>query len=147
MSYFIEKDEWWQYFDLVSQIEVVMANLQDPPTQALLAAAKVAVNQFAVIPLVYMPLFFVISGALGGLDIPKSIARARSLYVPLLQRSYLFWVPLQFFTFLVLPVDYQIPFVCAASLCWTIILSSIGGTPSVSQSNIVAYESVESESL
>ena len=147
VSYFIEKDEWWQYFDLVSQIETVMEKLQDPPTHSLLAAAKVAVNQFAIIPFVYMPLFFAITGALGGLDIDKSIARARSLYVPLLQRNYLFWLPVQFFQFLVLPADYQIPFVCAASLCWTVILSSIGGTPSVSQSTIVAYESVEGEEL
>lgn len=143
VSYFIEKDEWWQYFDLVSQIETVVERLQDPPTQQILAAAKVAVNQFVVIPLVYMPLFFSITGALGGLDIPKSIARARELYLPLLQRNYFFWLPLQFFQFLVLPADYQIPFVCMASLCWTIILSSIGGTP---KSNIVAYESVENES-
>jgi hypothetical protein len=147
VSYFIEKDEWWQYFDLVSQIETVMEKLQDPPTQTLLAAAKVAVNQFAIIPLVYMPLFFATTGALGGLDIDKSIARARSLYVPLLQRNYLFWLPVQFFQFLVLPADYQIPFVCAASLCWTVILSSIGGTPSASPSSIVAYESVENNDL
>ncbi len=132
---------------MVSQIETVMEKLQDPPTQTLLAAAKVAVNQFAIIPLVYMPLFFATTGALGGLDIDKSIARARSLYVPLLQRNYLFWLPVQFFQFLVLPADYQIPFVCAASLCWTVILSSIGGTPSASPSSIVAYESVENNDL
>lgn len=140
VSYFVEQDEWWKYFDLASQIENIMATLQDPPTTEILAAAKVAVNQFLVIPFVYMPLFFAITGALGGLDIPKSIARARSLYMPILQRNYLYWLPVQFGQFLFVPMDYQITYVCVASLIWTIILSSIGGTPSTSPSTIVAYE-------
>lgn len=145
VTYFVEKEEWWQYFDLVSQIEKVMATLKDPPSQEMVAAAKLAVNQFLVIPLLYMPLFFGITGALGGLDVSKSIARARSLYVPILQRNYFFWLPIQFIQFLFLPVDYQIPFVCAASLCWTIILSSIGGSPTVAPSSIVTYETAEAD--
>jgi hypothetical protein len=46
--------------------------------------------------------------------------------------------------FLVIPMDFQIPFVSVASLIWTIILSSIGGgTAPVSPSSIVAYETEE----
>ena len=53
----------------------------------------------------------------------------------------MFWLPIQTFQFAAVPTDYQVPFVCVASLCWTIILSSIGGssTPPASPSSIVAY--------
>ena len=149
VNYFVQKDEWWQYFDIVSSIEGVMETLQDPPSDIEVAAAKVVVNQFCVIPLVYMPLFFAITGAVGGLDIKKSLARARSLYFTLLRRNYLFWLPVQFFQFLVLPTEWQIPFVCVASLCWTIILSSIGGstTPSASPSTVIAYETTPGDQM
>lgn len=145
VSYFMEKDEWWQYFDLVSQIEGIMSTLPSPPSPLLLAGAKLAINQFGMIPLVYMPLYFGITGALGGLDLSKSTARAQSLYLPLLQRNYLFWLPVQLFQFLVLPVELQIPFVSVSSLVWTIILSSIGGTPPVAPSSIVIYETASEE--
>lgn len=142
VSFFIKKAEWWTYFDVVSQIGDVMSRLQDPPSDAALAAAKVALNQFAVVPVVYMPLFFALTGVLGGLDWNKGVARAQSLYVPLLQRNYLFWLPMQFIQFLVLPVEWQIPFLCIASFWWTVILSSIGGstTPSASPSSVLVYE-------
>jgi len=116
---------WWQYFDVVSQIEDVMGTLQDPPTAWQVALSKVLLNQGLTIPFVYMPLFFGVTGAVGGLSVEQSLARAQSLYLPLLQRNYLYWIPMQFIQFYVLPVDLQVPFVCVASLVWTIILSSI----------------------
>ena len=51
-----------------------------PPSSEVLAAAKVAVNQFVVVPALYMPLFFFVTGALGGLDMEASLERMRSLY-------------------------------------------------------------------
>ena len=148
VSYFMQQPEWWQYFDIKHDINVVMETLQDPPSPAELALAKVAVNQFVVIPSIYMPLFFVVTGIVAGLDWNKIVARAQSLYLPLLQRNYMFWIPTQFAQFLLIPVDYQVPFVCIASLCWTIILSSIGGSSAqpASPSTIVAYEQQETES-
>jgi hypothetical protein len=126
-------DEWWRFFDLMAP---------QPPSDLELAAAKVAVNQFLVIPTVYMPLFFAMTGALAGLDSNQSIARAQSLFAPLLSRNYFFWLPVQFLQFLFLPVQWQIPFQSVASLVWTVILSSIGtsSTPATAMSSIVAYE-------
>jgi len=140
-------NEWWEYFDLKRDIDLIMDTLQDPPSPFELAAAKVALNQFLVIPMVYMPLFFLVTGAVAGLDWNKMQARAQSLYVPLLQRNYLFWLPIQTVQFWIVPTDYQVPFVCVASLCWTVVLSSIGGSaaPSASPSSIVAYQVVEAE--
>jgi len=109
----------------------------------MLATAKLCVNQLLAIPLANMPLFFAITGALGGLTPAQSIARARSLYAPLLRRNYAFWFPVQFVQFMYLPTAWQVPYVCVASLCWTVLLSRIGGStaPPVAASVVVAYES------
>lgn len=130
-------NEWWSYFDIVAQ-------LQHPPSDAAIAAGKVAVNQFLTVPFVYMPLFFAITGALGGLDFNQAKARMQSLYFPLLQRNYFFWLPTQFVQFFVVPPEWQIPFLSLASLVWTVLLSSIGGSSAqtASPSQIVAYETV-----
>jgi Mpv17 / PMP22 family len=122
---------WWEYFDVVTQLE-------HPASPTALAAAKVGINQFLVIPFVYMPLFIAFTGLVSGLDKDQATARAESLYIPLLQRNWFFWLPVQFLQFLVIPQDYQIPFLSAASLVWTVILSSIGSAAAPSQT--VTYE-------
>jgi hypothetical protein len=131
-------DAWWRYFDIVTQLE-------NPPSPEALAAGKLVMNQLLVVPLVYMPLFFAFTGLISGLDVNQSVARARSLYFPILRRNYFFWFPVQFIQFLLVPIDFQIPYVSAASLVWTIILSSIGGgsTAPTAPSSIVAYETEE----
>jgi Mpv17 / PMP22 family len=143
LSSALSNQEWWSYFD-------IMAQASHPPSAAVLAAAKVALNQLVIVPLVYMPLFFAVTGALGGLDGNQSWARARTLYTPLLTRNYFFWLPTQFVQFFLLPAEWQIPFVSMASLLWTIVLSSVGGGLSASRgagampsSQIVAYEPYE----
>jgi Mpv17 / PMP22 family len=90
----VDLEDWWRYFDVVAQLE-------NPPSPAALAIAKLAVNQFLMIPVVYMPLFFAVTGFLGGMDAKQSWARAQSLYFPLLRRNYFYWLPVQFFQFLV----------------------------------------------
>lgn len=129
---------WWRYFDVVSQLE-------NPPSSNALAVGKLVMNQLVVVPVIYMPLFFAFTGLISGLDVSQSFARAKSLYFPILRRNYLFWLPMQFIQFLVVPMDFQITFVSSASLVWTVILSSIGGgsTAPASPSTIVAYETEE----
>lgn len=99
-----------------------------PPSPEMLAAVKVAINQFVVIPLLYMPLFFAFTGAMAELNLAESIERMRSLYASILKRNYAFWLPVQFFVFFALPQDYQVPLLSAASLIWTVILSSLGSS-------------------
>jgi hypothetical protein len=133
-------EAWWKYFDVVTHLE-------QPPSPQTVAAAKVVLNQFVIIPAIYMPLFFAFTGLVSGLDGKESMARARSLYFPLLQRNWFYWLPMQFLQFLVIPVDFQIPFVSAASLVWTIILSSIGSgsTAPSAASSIVVYDTQKEE--
>jgi len=111
--------EWWAYFDVVAAFEA------DSPSNAAVATAKLAVNQFLMIPTVYMPLFFAVTGSLAKLDLEQSTDRAKDMYIPLLQRNYFYWLPVQFFQFLVVPANYQILFISVASLVWTVILSSL----------------------
>lgn len=114
----IDTQQWWSYFDIVAQME-------HPPSSAMVAAAKVAINQFAMIPAVYMPLFFFVTG---NFNLDKAMERGRSLYFKLLTRNYIYWLPVQFCQFLLLPQEWQIPFLSIASLVWTVILSNIGSS-------------------
>lgn len=119
--------EWWSYFDVVAAFE-------DPPSNTAIATAKLAVNQFLMIPAVYMPLFFAVTGSLARLNLEESEERAKNMYIPLLKRNYFYWLPVQFFQFLVVPADYQILFISVASLVWTVILSSLAsGQPQQQQ--------------
>jgi hypothetical protein len=106
------------YFDVVSVLE-------SSPSNTAVATAKLAVNQFLMIPSVYMPLFFAVTGSLAKLDLEESTERAKNMYIPLLKRNYFYWLPIQFFQFLVVPANFQILFISLASLLWTVILSSI----------------------
>jgi len=96
------------------------------PSPEILAFGKVGLNQFGVVPVLYMPLFFAVTGALAGLSLDAALERMRTLYVPILRRNYAFWLPTQFMVFFALPQEYQVPFLSAASLVWTIILSTLG---------------------
>ena len=116
----VSTKEWWRYFDVVTQFE-------NPPSSAMLAAAKVAINQFLVIPTVYMPLFFLVTS---NFDAQMATERAKTLYLKLLSRNYVYWLPMQFCQFFLLPSEWQIPFLSIASLVWTVILSSIGSSSS-----------------
>jgi len=111
--------------------EALPARLASLPAGAALspglqAAAKVALNQFVVVPALYMPLFLGFTGALAGLDLDACRARAQQLYAPLLRRNYAFWIPMQFLLFSVVPAEFQIPVLNAAGVLWTFILSSVG---------------------
>ena len=128
--------QWWMYFDIVSGME-------NPPTDIALATGKLAINQFLVIPALYMPLFFALTGALANLNIEKSIERAITMYPSLLIRNYFYWLPMQFLQFLVIPAPWQIPFISAASLVWTVILSSVA----TSQPQTIVYEGASPDGL
>lgn len=109
---------WWAYFDVVAAFE-------DPPSNEAVAIAKLALNQFLMVPIVYMPLFFAVTGSLAKMTREQSSDRAKNMYIPLLQRNYFYWLPVQFFQFLVVPSEYQILFISVASVAWTIILSTL----------------------
>jgi hypothetical protein len=85
-------------------------------------------NQFLVIPFIYYPVFFTLTGYLQGLPIDATIERAQQTLLPLLKRNWLFWIPVQYFQFGYVEEPLQIPFLCVAGLAWTFILSAFAGS-------------------
>jgi Mpv17 / PMP22 family len=104
-----------------------------PPSPLALAAGKVVLNQVIMIPSLYMPIFLIVTSILGGLDVSQAIARAQSLYGPLVRRNWLFWFPTQLVQFVAVPTEWHIPFLSTAGLVWTIILSTISGTAATAE--------------
>jgi len=93
----------------------------------LVAATKTCLCQFGTIPLVYIPLFFALTGALRGLTLEQNLQRARDLYEPLLRRNISYWLPVQMAQFLWVDESWQVPYVCTAGFVWSIILSGLTG--------------------
>eukprot|EP00557_Chaetoceros_sp_GSL56_P005784 CAMPEP_0176502642 /NCGR_PEP_ID=MMETSP0200_2-20121128/14867_1 /TAXON_ID=947934 /ORGANISM="Chaetoceros sp., Strain GSL56" /LENGTH=197 /DNA_ID=CAMNT_0017901737 /DNA_START=520 /DNA_END=1110 /DNA_ORIENTATION=- len=100
-------------------------------------------NQFLVIPFIYYPVFFTLTGYLQGLSMDATIERAQQTLLPLLKRNWLFWIPVQYFQFGYVEEPLQIPFLCVAGLAWTFILSALAG--SVKSYNDSDKQEVEEE--
>jgi protein Mpv17 len=85
-------------------------------------------NQFLVIPIIYYPVFFTLTGWVQGLTREATMERVENTIVPLLARNWAFWIPVQYFQFGYVDEPLQIPFLCAVGLAWTFILSSAAGS-------------------
>lgn len=99
-----------------------------------------AVNQFLVIPFIYYPVFFSLTGYIQGLSIDATIERASTTIIPLLKRNWTFWLPVQYFQFGYVDEPLQIPFLCVVGLAWTFILSIFAGS-------VKNYDAEEDEDL
>ncbi len=86
--------------------------------------ATFLVNQLIIIPIIYYPSFFFISGIIQNLSVKEMIDRGSKKIKKLLRRNWLFWIPVQFVQFRFVPEPYQIPFLCIVGLLWTFILST-----------------------
>jgi len=91
------------------------------------AAAKTALCQFGTIPLIYLPLFFALTGLLRGLSPELSLQRAKQLYLPVYTWNVGFWIPAQMVQFLFVDPDYMVTYCCCAGLLWGVVLSQIAG--------------------
>jgi hypothetical protein len=85
-------------------------------------------SQLGIVPFIYYPVFFSLTGYIQGLTMEQTILRARQNFVPLMKRNLLFWIPVQFVQFAFIPHELQIPFLSACGLCWTFILSMAAGS-------------------
>ena len=100
-----------------------------PTASPNLAAAVecTAFNQLLVVPFVYYPLFFAITGAVQGLTPERSFQRAKQIVVGLTLKNWAFWIPVQMLQFFFLPLDLQVPYTCVMGLVWNVILSALAG--------------------
>merc|ERR1711871_511978 len=91
------------------------------------AAERTGINQLIIVPIVYYPLFFAVTGAVQGLTNEQSLRRAQENFAPLLSRNLLFWLPTQFVQFYYVEPEWQVTYVCVAGLVWNVILSALAG--------------------
>lgn len=101
-----------------------------PNNQKFAAAMEQSlVSQVVIIPIIYYPVFFALTGAVQGLTIEETIERAKETIVPLMIRNWLFWIPVQFAVFGFVPDEAaQISLLIACGLVWTVILSAFAGS-------------------
>lgn len=103
------------------------------------AVEQALFSQLVIIPLVYYPSFFAVTGMVQGLSPQETIQRAKDSFFPLMSRNLMFWIPVQFGVFAFCPnQDLQIPILIACGLVWTVILSALAGsaTKKVARSNL-----------
>eukprot|EP00962_Isochrysis_galbana_P008864 scaffold2475_cov115-Isochrysis_galbana.AAC.8 len=97
------------------------------PLNVCAAISCTAANQLVVVPVVYYPLFFAMTGAVQGLDFGASMRRAREKFLPLMKRSLVFWVPVQYVQFAYVAAEWQVPYICVWGLLWNVIVSVVAG--------------------
>jgi len=85
------------------------------------------ISQLVIIPTLYYPVFYAVTGAVQGLTFDETVQRAKDTFIPLMKRNLLFWIPIQFGAFGFIQEDLQIPVLILCGLVWTIILSVSAG--------------------
>ena len=113
----------------------VLGQLVSIDTNILAAAECTLFNQLTVIPIVYYPLFFGITGYVQNLDTEASLTRAKTQFTTLCVRNWKFWVPANFLQFCLLPNEWQVPYTCAMGFIWNVILSASAGDARVEASS------------
>lgn len=94
----------------------------------LAAMEQTLASQLGIVPFLYYPVFFSLTGFIQGLTASQALDRARETFVPLMKRNLLFWIPVQFVQFGFVEEGLQIPFLSVCGLGWTFILSVMAGS-------------------
>jgi protein Mpv17 len=102
----------------------------------LAAMEQSLVSQLVIIPLLYYPVFYAVTGAVQGLTVDETIQRAQETFVPLMKRNLLFWIPIQFAVFGFCEEPLQIPILIVCGLVWTFILSLVAGSVQTQKTEI-----------
>jgi len=98
------------------------------PLDFAAALERVFTSQLGIVPFLYYPVFFALTAWVQGLGVQGGVERAKTMFVPLMSRNLLFWLPIQYVQFSFVPEDLQIPFLSVAGLFWTFILSVLAGS-------------------
>ena len=96
-------------------------------------------SQLVIVPFIYYPVFFALTAYVQGLDVEGGVNRAKDMFLPLMQRNLLFWIPVQMIQFSLVPEDLQIPFVSVMGLFWTFVLSVMAGSTKAVQEQDETY--------
>jgi len=74
----------------------VSAGAVHDATYYLAAMEQTLASQLGIVPFLYYPVFFTLTGFVQGLTPDQSIDRAKENFLPLMKRNLLFWIPVQF---------------------------------------------------
>lgn len=106
------------------------------------AMEQALVSQLVIIPALYYPAFFAVTGFVQGLSIAESFERARISYIPLMRRNWIFWIPVQFLVFSVVQDEAtQISILIVAGFLWTVFLSLSAGQVTPATREIILPQS------
>ena len=92
------------------------------------AMEQTLASQLGIVPFLYYPAFFALTGFVQGLSASSALTRAKENFFPLMQRNLVFWIPVQFIQFGYIQDELQIPFLSCCGLAWTFILSVAAGS-------------------
>jgi len=95
------------------------------------ALERMLVNQVLIVPTVYYPFFFLLSGWLQQLGPRQTLLRARANWRRLVLKNWLFWMPVNLVQFAVLPLRWQVTVSCMMGFIWNVILSIAAGNVQV----------------
>ena len=123
------------------------ASVSSDQLHIMASVEQTLVSQLVIIPTLYYPVFYAVTGAVQGLTIDQTIQRAKDTFVPLMKRNLLFWIPVQFFAFAFVEENLQIPILIVCGLVWTIILSMSAGAAKVAPAEDIDSESLEMHSV
>jgi Mpv17 / PMP22 family len=125
--------------EALSALHLSSSSLAATQQHAAAAMEQTLASQLGIVPFIYYPVFFALTGFVQGLSVNGSVERAKQNFFPLMQRNLIFWIPVQFIQFAFIDEQLQIPFLSAAGLCWTFILSvTAGSTRSYNNDNQAA---------
>mmetsp|Transcript_76475 Transcript_76475/g.127430 ORF Transcript_76475/g.127430 Transcript_76475/m.127430 type:complete len:210 (+) Transcript_76475:109-738(+) len=96
-----------------------------PNANWLAAAEATLINQLFVVPLLYMPLFYLVNGLARGRSLRAIVAHASRKYLDVLVVNYIFWLPVQCAMFALLVPELLVPVTCIAGIVWNFILSRL----------------------
>lgn len=92
------------------------------------ALERTMANQLILMPLVYCPVFFAVTGFVQGLSLRASWQRMRENYFSMCFTTLRFWVPVQIIQFIFVPLKWQVSSIQVTSFIWNVILSSLVGS-------------------
>lgn len=85
-------------------------------------------SQLGIVPFIYYPVFYTMTALIQNLPPQAAVTRAKETFLPLMKKNLKFWIPIQFLQFGFVDDSLQIPFLSAAGLAWTCILSLAAGS-------------------
>jgi len=94
-----------------------------------MVAKQVGLDMFVVHPFMFFPLFYQLKAFVEGTSANEALQRCWRNWGGDLRALWLLWIPAQTFNFAFCPVWARIPFVAVVSTLYTVILSTMRGSP------------------